>query len=295
MPELARKIRISTSADVAATVPMLFGYHPDSSVVVLSLVEDKIGTSMRMDTAPVEEVHDAVRRYFPAERLTILMVVYSDSPDYAASVLASLQEGFKVREALRVHDGRWFPLLCANPICCPTEGTLVEPVSTEMTVALGLQPTVASRDELRDLYAADNPVQVSADLCPEPLVDGVERFVRIQALLADGAEVPGSSVGQMLVNLTDVLTRDALVSQAMVNKTERQSEEVFAYLARRAPAGQVAAPTTCAAVLAWQCGSGTRARIAIEAALADDEGYRLARLVEMILDCGMDPASVGSF
>lgn len=295
MPEVARKLRITSSADIASLVPMLFEYQPHDSVVVLAVDGRRVGKCMRVDVQAPPEIWAAVGEYFPITPDTvtsILVVVYDPRPAYAADILEGLQAGYDVKDAIRVHDGRWFPVLCTDPTCCPVEGGLVQAVSEEMTVALGLEPTASSREELRDRYAPCDPVAVDSILVPERVVDGVDRFTRIRALLDDGADIGDSSVGQMLVNLTDVHIRDGLIAAGMATKSERVFEEVFAYLARRAPAGFVAPPATAAGVLAWQSGSGTRARIAVEAALADDHTYTLARLLEQILDCGMDP-SVG--
>ena len=297
MPEVARKLRITSSADIASLVPMLFEYQPYDSVVVLAVDGGRVGKCMRADVQPPQDIWAAVGEYFPINPdsvTSILVVIYDPRPSYAADILEGLRVGYDVKDAIRVHDGRWFPVLCTDPICCPTQGGLVEAVSPEMTVALGLEPTASSREELRDRYAACDPVTLDSlvSLYPEPVADGVQRFAQIRALLDDGTDVPDSSVGRMLVNLTDVHIRDGLIASAMATKTERVFEEVFAYLARRAPAGFVAPPATAAGVLAWQSGSGTRARIAAETALSDDETYTLARLLEQILDCGMDP-SVG--
>jgi hypothetical protein len=52
----------------------------------------------------------------------------------------------------------------------------------------------------------------------------------------------------------------------------------------------VAAPASLLAVVAWQCGEGALANVALDRALADDGDYSMARGVRDALDSGAPPS-----
>jgi hypothetical protein len=52
----------------------------------------------------------------------------------------------------------------------------------------------------------------------------------------------------------------------------------------------VAAPASLLAFVAWQCGDGALANIALDRALADHPGYSMARLLRQVLDSGAPPS-----
>lgn len=64
-------------------------------------------------------------------------------------------------------------------------------------------------------------------------------------------------------------------------------------LVRAVPDGEAAPMATVLAYVAWYHGEGTLARVSLERALADDPGYRLAGLVEQLVDLGLRPSALG--
>jgi Domain of unknown function (DUF4192) len=64
---------------------------------------------------------------------------------------------------------------------------------------------------------------------------------------------------------------------------------LLAAAARQAPAGDRAGPLGALAWLAWWSGQGGRARLLVDRALADQPGYRLAVLVDGLLELAVPP------
>ena len=64
-------------------------------------------------------------------------------------------------------------------------------------------------------------------------------------------------------------------------------------LTRRAQPGYAAAPASLLALTAWQAGDGAMANLALDRALADDPGYRMALLLREALAAGAPPKMAG--
>ena len=166
----------------------------------------------------------------------------------------------------------------------------MDPISQETTLALGMTPAAPSREDLRDRYSRKDPIGVEAfaGIEAEDQLDAAVTLWKIHGLLADGAEVPEKLVAQMLKDLTDSHVRDALLMSAIEDEQEKATEEVMAYLTRRAPFGLIAPPATAAAILAWQMGSGTRSRIAVAVAVAARSAARAEALAKAAIVLGAD-------
>jgi hypothetical protein len=59
---------------------------------------------------------------------------------------------------------------------------------------------------------------------------------------------------------------------------------------RRAQPGYVAAPAALLAFVAWQCGDGALANVALDRALADDPRYSMALLLRQVITAGAPPS-----
>jgi hypothetical protein len=64
-------------------------------------------------------------------------------------------------------------------------------------------------------------------------------------------------------------------------------------LVRAVPEGEAAPLATVLAYVAWYHGQGTLARVALDRALGDIPDYRLAGLVEQLVDLGLRPSALG--
>jgi hypothetical protein len=61
-------------------------------------------------------------------------------------------------------------------------------------------------------------------------------------------------------------------------------------VARHAQPGYVAAPAALLAFVAWQCGDGALANVALDRALADDPRYSMAQLLRQVITAGAPPS-----
>ena len=322
------RLKLRSPLDLVEAIPFLFGYHPAESLVVLGLRKGRVGMSMRLDLCPDQEMLiDSVVDFFRSEwPEQILAVVYDCTCTPAPALAAGLRtrfndEGVGVREVALVRSGRCYSLMCSNDRCCPREGwPLPEPdplMVSAMAATLGADVPLSSRDSLvarlqpvqgaqaermrdaLDTAAADFEARVNSGMA---LVgqDGVKAALasidRAAAKLAPGdgrQPLSDADAASLIVAMLDPQVRDMAIAHTVARKDEATYEEVWVELTRRAVDDWAAPVATAAALFAWQRGSGTRARVAVERALDADPQYRLALLLEHALDVGMPPALWG--
>ena len=234
-----------------------------------------------------------------------------------------------VREALRVDRGRWWSYLCLEPTCCPPEGTpVLRPSDPGGPVRVGAHMVAAgaavldSRQALADWIAPADPATLSAvenrlaAVTEEALrrsvrgggVSGCRRLWRRQvaaALRRCRQTSPPSwkddEVAALLVALADVPTRDLAAGWVRTDHGQRSAEaagagdpavqQLWAELTRRAPRPYDVAPASLLAHAAWLSGHGALARVAVDRALRSDPTYRLALLLQRLLDRGVGPST----
>ena len=200
--------RLTSPGEIASLIPVLCGFVPQESLVVISLrgPRKRIGLTMRFDldwavgdlAAAAAEV--AARLGLDGAAQVVLVVHSAEvdpDPDpgsdpgsvvgLAWGELVSAVEdacatgGVAMNEALLVRDGRWWSYLCRRPACCPPEGTPMEGTSTpalqlvQAETVLGGRAVLASRDELRASVAG--PVLLAAVAAEHALDLAVERWL----------------------------------------------------------------------------------------------------------------------
>ena len=109
-----------TPEDVLALVPVLLGFHPTHSLVMLTFGARR-PFHARVDVpAARRDIGDVVDLLVaPVARegaTSVVLVLYADDGPlprrFVRDVIAAMRDhGVEVKEALRVSDGRWFPLL----------------------------------------------------------------------------------------------------------------------------------------------------------------------------------------
>ena len=317
-------VRLRSPAQVVEAVPYLIGYHPSDSVVVVSTrgPHGRVGLTLRLDLPPPEHHPEAVQllvEHLVADRAQDAVVVFYCPASAAFWPLlrrALAERGIGVREALRVHDGRWWSYLCADPRCCPVDGTEIVPGHApggEAAVAASFvragRAVLASREALADMLC---PVDGATRVAMEQALDRVDvalerQFARcggiaawraearrrVEAALAarlgpQPAALDDDDVAQLLAALLDIRIRDA-ATEWVDGDRGRAAMSLWAELVRRAPAPYDVAPATLLANASWRAGDGAFARIAVERALTSDPTYRLALLIQQVLDAGIPP------
>lgn len=149
--------RLGSPNEIVAAIPLLCGFVPTESLVVLSLrgPRKRIGLTMRFDLDWCDATEHAAQEI--AERLvhdgasTAVLVLYSGAPDpedgggpaesRARAELvdrvraACADAGVDLMEALLVRAELWTSYLCTGRSCCPDEGT---PLRAEASAAVQL-------------------------------------------------------------------------------------------------------------------------------------------------------------
>lgn len=328
-------LRLSSSDDVLAAVPYLLGFHPQRSLVVLGLGEpmSQVGVTMRMDldgTRPGELARRVVQA-LQEDGDTQAFVLLYDPPasstdaavdqgglrpgeDVVAAVRAGLRRaGIRLRDALRVADGRWWSYLCDDPECCPRDGSPVRgpdtpggpslvaatAVGAGLTVlpdraalAASLEPpapwtheaTAQALDRVGDRLAARclaDPSALADELLQD--IEGlVDRFdARRPTLSAD-------DVARVALGLHVLDVRDTVITWS-TRQNAPALQALLVDVVRRTPAPEHVPAATVLAWCAYLLGQGGLASVALELVQRSEPEYSLAGLVDSMLQHGIHP------
>ena len=318
-------IRARSIGDLLGVLPVLFGFHPERSLVVASLhgPRQRLGFSMRLDLPPPEhidmvacQVADLLRRY---DTRAALVVAYAGDDSVAdplveACVDRLTLDGVEVVEALRCDGSRYWSYRCTDPVCCPPTGTPydvsasqglaqavlagVEVLPDRAAVAARLAPVtgaVRSRMELATSAAA-------ADLQAEGRgLVGTERArrqagvgaKRVKPVLARATADPGAPLSDADVALLSVWCSLIVVRDVAWAQLSRDNADaafaVWAQVARRVVPPFEPAVLSLAGFAAWLKGDGASASCAVERVAAADPDYSMMLLLRETLARGIPP------
>jgi hypothetical protein len=325
------RVRVSSPADVLAVVPHILGFHPERSFVVLgaSAPREQVELGFRYDlpdppdpNATRHIVDHAVTILAQREVASVIAVGYGHGRLVTpiADLLTATLRGhrLRLRELMRVEDGRYWSYLCRNVNCCPAEGVPFDygshPAAAAMTAAgMGVYPTREARAGVVAPLASD---------AAAAMAEAIERARgRAAALLEQAAAAGGGDGLHLLVSHGRRSVRAAIgayrsgrritdpdqlawLMVALANLPVRddawarmEPEHRTAHLAlwrdvvRHASGPWLPAPASLMAFTAWQSGDGTLANIALDRALAADPGYSMALLLRDILEAGVPPSA----
>jgi Domain of unknown function (DUF4192) len=324
------RVRIGSPASLLAVVPGLLGFEPGNSIVVVGTESPgrAVRVTLRYDvpdpgrpSAAAALAGHAVS-VLAAQGVTTAVAVGYGSDAAVSPVAAALREragevGVTLSEVLRAEGQRYWSYVCADPACCPPEGTPYDvtghPAARALAAAGG--QVLAGRDELsaslapaggqlgaamrratsrahaqvaRCVTRLDREgLQVTAARLPGTLGqvavrDAIRRY-------RDGAEVGPGDAAWLTVALRQLRVRDD--AWARMEPEHRSAHlRLWTDLTRLARPGYVAAPAALLAFCAWQAGDGALANVALDRALNDNPGYSMARLLREALDSGAPPA-----
>ena len=130
---------LTSPDDLLAAIPFLIGYHPENSLVLVSLKEDQVGMAMRVDfpqdIAP--ESYDLLASHIIREEASaVLIVAYIseeivDPDPVLTNVCAALVRAqIEIKESLIVRGKRYRSMMCSDFSCCPPEGSEIPPLDT---------------------------------------------------------------------------------------------------------------------------------------------------------------------
>jgi Domain of unknown function (DUF4192) len=334
-------IRVHGTEDVLALIPFLLGFQPDASLVLLAM-DDRSGgivTGARLDLPAADQppgaVHTAldlvIAKLTTRGGISVVLAGYGPAervePTVTAATEALQAADVPVRDALRVADGRFWRLRCADPAACPPHGVPFEPATSPAAAAAVYAGLVALPDR-EALAATLAPVtgpardgMVAATLAACAFLD--ELLDAARAGTAEVGERPDAvldtRVGRALqaaartyltqiqdsyragqpvddepaATLTVLLELPSLWEFA-ARRTGREAWQIAMWsdLVRRAEPPFTAPAATLLALCAVQAGRGAPASMAVDRALSADPQDRFAQVLERAIAAGIDPDTV---
>jgi hypothetical protein len=324
------RVRVSGPADMLAVVPHLLGFHPQLSFVVIGAGGPRhrleIGFRYNLPDPPGAEAAAEIADHAVAVLAhrgitTVIGIGYGPgrlvTPVADAFVAASRRRGLDLRELLRVENSRYWSYLCANPACCPADGTVFDypshPAAAAMTVAgLAAYPdrdAVAATLAPLTGDAARSMDQAIERACAraQALMDRAQRKGPgnpLRLAISQGRRAVRDAIGVyrgggritdedtfawLVISLIHLAVRDDAWAR-MIPEHRQAHLALWADIVRRADGPWLPAPASLLAFTAWQSGDGTLANIALDRALSADPGYSMALLLRDILAAGIPPS-----
>jgi hypothetical protein len=315
---------------VLAVVPHLLGFHPELSFVVIGAAgprqQVEIGFRYDLpdppDAAVAADIAGHAVAVLTERRIgTVIGIGYGPgrlvTPVADALAAAVRRHQLRLRELLRVEDGRYWSYLCSNVNCCPADGTPFDypshPVAAAMTVAglaaypdraalaSTLAPLTGEAAQEMD-HAIGRACAKAQALADQAQREGGGNPLRLAvsagrrsvgeaiALYRGGGRITDAdSFAWLAVSLVNLPVRDDAWAR-MVPEHREAHLRLWADIVRRASGPWLPAPASLLAFTAWQAGDGTLANVALDRALAADPDYSMARLLRDILAAGVPPA-----
>lgn len=316
-------VRASGPADLLALVPGLLGFHPEDSVVVITLGDARHRFHARVDLPSdpvgIEDLADYLTQVAHRNGVrSLAVVVYTDDASLADTLVDDLGRRLlavhvELLCAVRADGERWW---CVGPVAGAGPGTpydvsahpLMAQAVVEGTVVLG------SRRELADSLVGTDPAeteeverlagevtqrmlraagsQVGTGAARHHLV--VEgRWVRhrVRRRLEDGVRLDAPDVARLLVLVNLSLEVRDVAWAEMTHANAALHVDLWRDVVRRAPVDLRAAPAALLGFAAWLSGNGALAWCAVDCAQESEPGYGLAGLLTEALAGAVPPSA----
>jgi len=309
---------LTSPHDLLAAIPFLIGYHPEDSLVVVSIKDNAVGMAMRIDY-PVDlpqGAYDLLASHLQRDSATgALLVAYapnnrSDGERVLADARAALTRiDITTDESLLIQGGRYRSVLCQDQSCCPADGNLIPEIDGSR---IAVEHVVAGRAmPFANLQALTDSIASLPVAAEQRWIDQVKSFQVTSSAQdltkeqRDGAtavidlagEFASGRIGQDLELTARVIGRlsDIQVRDFALGSHDEESVDTYfqmwRHLMRIAPKGFIAPVASLCAALAYESGDGALAHRALDRALADVNGYSLALLLRRVFTAGWPPAS----
>lgn len=308
---------LRTAHDLLAAVPFLLGFHPADSVVVVTvrarailfLARHDVPADARSAEAAAQQCAEVARGY-DAEGAVVIGYGPAAPVGPAAERLAGAlrRAGVPVLDELRVEGDRYWSHER------PPEGLAFRPDRTEVAAAAVFAGQVA----LPDRAAMADRIKSVGGTARALMTDATGRACVRMARMLD-RDLPESGLGRLVRRAGRTAVRDAesrhraghrltddevawlglLLLEVVVRDyacerpgAEDWRLELWADVLRRVNPEYAAPPACLLGYVAWQQGQGALARMALQRSLQADPDYRLAQLLDRILDSGIPPAEL---
>lgn len=285
-----------TPEDVLAAVPVLLGFEPSDSVVMLTF-GGRETFHARIDLPPPRGFDEAVDLLLePALSHgvpQVLLVIYSARERRAGALLAQLVGAFEgagihVLRTLRADGKRWFP---SRGPGVPYD---VRGHPFRAQAVLSGQVVTRSREELAArLLPTAGLAAVETALAEVPPYDATEVAACAWRALEAGRFADPDLAG-VLQGIRDAGVRDAAWS-SMTRAEAPRHVVLWTDAVQRSPASLVGGPAAVLGLAAWLAGNGALAWCAVDRCVEADPDNSLARLVGDLLSRAVPPSSWDAF
>jgi hypothetical protein len=318
--------RITSPAQMVASLPLWMGYVPTESLVVACCHEPRgrMGLTLRFDLPAAEDegllANEVERRVRHQKATRVLIAVYTAEPDGAVrartSMVDDLRERFAdltVTEAVLVRGELFWSYLCDKESCCPAAGRSVDEARESASIRIletenilngrvmlpdreALEASLAGPTFL-EATAATQRCEMASNMLADAIEEGGVELAGKTSLVGWGeavrrfrnppARITAMEAAALAVSLVDLTVRDELVGSP--------SEDVPALIAlleelvRRTPSPYDAPVCALFAWLSYCEGGGAVVTITIERALTSDPSYGLAHLLRDALLAQVPP------
>jgi len=306
-PTTPTVVTVRSPEDVLALVPVLLGFEPAESLVMLTFGADPpFHARAALPDAPddLPELVDSL--VAPARQHRVrraLLVAYSERGRPADRALTAVaralrRQGVEVLDGLRTDGRRWHPVprrpgvpahgvpydVSGHPIVAQAvfEGQVVHGSRQALAATLCAEPGLVARvvGALAGLPGERAPALEEGRWACEL----VERHTRAGTAPTDG------DVARLLRGVLDVRVRDAAWSP--LSRAVAPAHVAFwTDVVRRTPDPLVPAPAALLAFASWQAGHGALAWCAVDRCQEVDPDYSLADLVRRILEEAVPPTA----
>ncbi len=310
----AAPYRVRSTTDLVAMAPLVLGFHPRDSVVLMTFGDGPgPGFHARVDLPDDLDAQRAVAATLVepcvrhgASRAAVLL--HTDDVEAARSqaglLLAGLLEaGVDVLDVVRVEDDRWFPVpedgdpgtaydLSTHPFTARRvfEGRQVRRDREELVASL-------VGDDDADLHevglAATRAAAVllpAGCLPPRSVLRAEARWLQrcVRRSLRDRGPLPTADAGRVLV-LAGLADLREVVLAEVDRRTAVHHVELWQGLVRRCPEHLLPGVCGVLAFAAWQAGEGALAWCAVDRAVEVDPDHPLAEAVAQLLLGAVSP------
>ncbi len=309
-----RTLRIESPTVLIAAVPLLLGFHPEESVVMLTAggASESFFARVDLPRSPgdvevvVEDLCDVAGRHGVHH---VALVLLTDDAGRARATHDAFVAGLATRAvdlqvALRADGRRWFPLtgLAGDPDAGEEYDVSTHPFTLEAMVegrvvhdtrgALADSLRSTHPDEVERVGSAADAANARMTGAPRAQLVAEGRWVqeRLRRFLEDGLPLDVPDLGRLLHLMTDTDVRDGAWAER-TRDNARRHVDLWRDVVRRAPVDALAPPATLLAFAAWLAGDGALAWCALDRARAADPDYSMAMLVERALTCAVAPST----
>jgi hypothetical protein len=308
---------LTSPHDLLAAIPFLIGYHPEKSLVLVSLKDESVGMAMRVDfpTDLAAESYDLLASHMVRDEATAAFIVAYISDDIDAEPVminisaALLRAGIEIKESLTVSGNRYRSMMCTDSTCCPPEGTEIPPldssrIAAEHVITGHPMPFATVNDLVQSIAALPSShesawqdevhqfwISSDAEEINDLQRDGATAVIDLAGEYREGRGAEDRElVARVIGRMSDIQVRDFSLG-SHTDETADFYWRMWRDLLVIAPRGFVAPIASLYASMAYERGEGALAHKALDRALADDDQYSLAHLLRRVFTAGWPPES----